>query len=148
VTEFVRVLSPGAHLALSTWDNPERARFIGVFVDAVAATGAQAPPSIPDGPAFFQFADQERFADLLSGAGLIDVTVRTVAFTHRFTSADDLWDGILGATVRMRDLVLGQPAEVQSRIRARYDELVAGYVAADGRLEMPVSVKVASGRKG
>jgi hypothetical protein len=47
----------------------------------------------------------------------------------------------------MRDLILGQPADLQSHIRASYDELVAGYVSADGSLDMPVSIKIASGRK-
>jgi SAM-dependent methyltransferase len=146
MSEFVRVLAPGGAVALSTWDAPARARFVGVFVDAVAAAGAGPPASVPDGPPFFRFAGEGEFFRLLSGAGLGDVAVRTVSFVRRFGSADELWDGMLGATVRTRDLILGQPAEMQARIRSEYDRLVSGYAAADGALEMPVSVKVASGR--
>ena len=39
--EFVRVLAPGGRLALTVWDVPERARILGVMVDAIAAAGAR-----------------------------------------------------------------------------------------------------------
>ena len=38
---LARVLRPGAKLALSTWDVPERARLLGVLVEAVAEAGGQ-----------------------------------------------------------------------------------------------------------
>jgi SAM-dependent methyltransferase len=144
--ELARVLAPGGRLALSTWDAPERARLQGVFVDAVAEVGAQPPPHIPPGPSFFRFADEGEFARLLGDAGLGDVDVRTVAFTHRFASGDALWNGLLAGTVRTRALVLAQPEDVQARIRAAFDRLVRPYATKDG-LEIPVSVKLASGRK-
>jgi predicted ATPase len=83
---------------------------------------------------------------LLNDAGLSGVAVRTVSFTHRSGSGDELWDGLLGGTVRMRALVHAQPGEVQARIRAAFDRLVRPY-ADSGGLELPVSVKLASGRK-
>ena len=33
--EFARVLAPGGGIALSTWDSPERNRFLGILVDAL-----------------------------------------------------------------------------------------------------------------
>jgi SAM-dependent methyltransferase len=144
--ECVRVLAPGGKLALSTWDVPERARLLGVFVDAVAEVGAQPPPYIPAGPPFFRFSDEAEFARLFGDAGLSEVAVRTVSFTHRFASGDELWDRLLGGTVRTRALVYAQPEEVQARIRAAFDRLVRPY-GNDVDLELPVSVKLASGRK-
>ena len=38
--EFARVLADGGRLALTVWDVPERARFLGVLLDAIAAAGA------------------------------------------------------------------------------------------------------------
>jgi hypothetical protein len=52
----------------------------------------------------------------------------------------------MGGTVRARALVRAQPEEVQARIRAAFDRLVRPY-AASGGLELPVSVKLASGRR-
>jgi SAM-dependent methyltransferase len=143
---FARVLSPGGRLALSTWDTPDQCRLIGVVVDAVAEVGAVPPTDVPAGPPFFRFSDESAFRDLLAGAGLEDVRVETVRFRHTFPDADALWGGLLGATVRTRSLVLGQPAEVQGQIRAAFDRLVGGYVT-DGEIDLPVSVKLASGRR-
>ena len=118
-----------------------------MFVEAVARVGAPPPPDVPDGPGFFQYADPDRFGDLLREAGLSDVAVNTVQFVQRFAGAGELWDGLLGGTVRTRDLILRQPAEVQQSIRAAYDDLVAAYVTADGAVELPVSVRLASGQR-
>jgi SAM-dependent methyltransferase len=144
--EFSRVLVPGGRIALSAWDLPERARFLGVFLDAVAATAATPPADIPQGPDFFRFSHDDEFAGLLRGAGLENVEVETLAFTHPVTSADQLWDGLLAGTVRTSTLILGQTQDTQDRIRTQFDRVVSVYRAGD-HLELPVSVKLATGRK-
>lgn len=144
--ELVRVLKTDGRLALSTWDVPARARLLGVLVDAVAEVGAQPSAHIPPGPPFFRFSEEDEFVRLLRGAGLGEVTIQTVAFTHRLASADELWAGLMDGTVRTRALVRSQPEEVQAQIRAAFDRLVRPY-ATNGGLEIPVSVKLASGRK-
>jgi SAM-dependent methyltransferase len=144
--ELARVLVPDGRLALSTWDVPERARLLGVFVDAVAEVGARPSADIPAGPPFFRFADDGEFVRLLRDGGFSDVAVRTVSFTHSVASADELWDGLLGGTVRMRALVLAQPEEVHTRIRAAFERLARVY-KVNGDLELPVSVKLASARR-
>ena len=144
--EMTRILGPGGRVALTVWDLPEHARFLGVFLDAVAAAGAGPPEDIPAGPPFFRFSDEREFARLLRGQGLEDVAITTLAFTHTEASADALWEGLLGGTVRMSALILRQTDEMQRRIRAAFDGIVRDYEAA-GRLDLPVSVKLASGRR-
>jgi SAM-dependent methyltransferase len=145
--EFVRVLAPGGTVALSTWDDPGRARLVGVFVEALAEVGAPAPASLPPGQPFFRFADRDELCRLLTGAGLTGVSVSTVAFNHRFAGPDALWDGMMSATVRTRDSILGQAVGVQAAIRAAYDRRVSPYVVAGGALELPVSVTLGVGRR-
>jgi SAM-dependent methyltransferase len=145
--EMARVLAPGGKVALSTWDVPERTRLLGVFLEAAQEAGAEPPADIPVGPTFFRFADELEFAGLLEGAGLSDIEVKTVSFTHRMSSADELWDGLRDATVRLRALLVDQPEQTLVRIRAAFDRLVGEYTAGDGSIELPVSVKVAAGRK-
>ena len=98
------------------------------------------------GPPFFRFSDDEEFATLLRDQGLEDVGVRTISFSHRQPSPDALWRGLLGGTVRTAALIRGQTDEMQGRIHAAFDRGVQCY-EVDGGLELPVSVKLASGRK-
>jgi SAM-dependent methyltransferase len=145
VGELVRVLDDGGTLALTTWDAPERMRLLGVFLDAFAEAGATPPDDLPVGPPLFRFAVDEQFAALLSGCGLTDIAVGTIAFAHPVSSADELWDGMLSGTVRTSALYLGQPEQTRHRIRAAFDRLILDHQQAD-QLEFPVSVKLASGR--
>ena len=144
VAEFARVLAPGGRLALTAWDLPTEARFLGVFLDAVAAVGASPPEGIPSGPDFFRFSREPEFAALLRDVGLEDVSVRTIAFSHTVSSPDELWEGLLGGTVRTSALIQGQSQEDQRRIRAAFDQLVEDYRQGTA-LELPVSVKLAAG---
>ena len=143
---FVRMLRPGGRLALTTWDVPERARFLGVFLDAVADAGATAPKDVPTGPNFFRFSADEEFDALMRDHGLEQRAVETIAFTHRVANADELWEGLLGGTVRTSALIERQPDETRRRIRDSFDRLVRQY-QRDAVLELPVSAKLASGRK-
>jgi ubiquinone/menaquinone biosynthesis C-methylase UbiE len=146
VAEFFRVLAPGGRLALTVWDVPERARFLGVLLDSAAAAGASAPKEIPVGPPIFRFSDEQEFARLLGSHGLEAIQVRTISFSHPAASPDELWRGLLGGTVRTSALILSQTADMQREIRAAFDRIVQEYQVGD-RLEVPVSVKLASGRK-
>ena len=145
--EMTRVLAPGGKIALSTWDVPERMRLLGVFLEAAHEAAAEPLTHIPVGPPFFRFAEEPEFTGLLESAGLSDVEVGTIAFTHRLSSADELWKLLRDGTVRTRALLLGQPEQTLARIRASFDRLVREYTAGDGGVELPVSVKVAAGRK-
>lgn len=109
--EFVRILTPGGHLSLTTWDLPERARLVGVFLDAIAEAGAAPPDDIPGGPPFFRFADEEQFAALLEHGGLTGVEVNTIVFEHHVSTADEPWNGFLGGTVRISAPIVRQPEE-------------------------------------
>ena len=145
-SEFARVLAPDGRLALTVWDVPERARFIGALVEAVATAGADPPQDVPVGPPIFRYSNDQEFADLLRGRQLEDVQVSTVSFSHHLPSPDALWRGLLGGTVRISALIRGQTSEMQRQIRAAFDRNLQQYEIDDG-LELPVSVKLATGRK-
>lgn len=144
--EFARVLSPDGRLALTVWDVPERARFLGVLVDAVAEAGAAPPQDVPAGPPIFRFSDDDEFAALLRAQRLADIHVRTISFSHREPSPEALWSGLLGGTVRTSAVVLGQSSDKQRQIHAAFDRILQQYRVGAG-LELPVSVKLASARK-
>jgi SAM-dependent methyltransferase len=145
--EGARVLAPGGRLALTTWDAPTEMRMFGVFLEAIADIGAGPPDGLPPGPDVFRFSDDGEFRGLLEGAGLIDVDVQRIAFTHPVRSFADLWTALQSGTVRMASLVLGQSQETRERIRASLERRLAAY-AANAGFDVPVSVKLAAGAKG
>ena len=145
-SEAARVLEPGGVAAFTVWDVPSRGRWLGVMLDAVRDSGAPPPSDVPPGPPLFRFADDEEFARLLTGAGLADPAVATIDFSLELESADELWDGLVEGSVRVRPLVHGQTTDVQAAIRARFDELLAEYRAGDG-FDVPVAVKLGSAQK-
>jgi SAM-dependent methyltransferase len=144
VAECTRVLDSGGRLALTAWNRPDRARFVGVLVDAIAEVGAPPPAGLPTGPPFFRYSEEAALLGLFES--FAEVSVTEVAFEHRIGSVDELWDGLLDGTVRTSALVLSQPAPVRERIREAFDRLVAPYVRDDG-LWLPVSAVLASGAK-
>ena len=146
MAEFVRVLRPGGWLVLTAWADPSQHRLAGVFLDAVAEARATPPADLPPGPDFFRFSDDEAFAAALRRQGLPSPTVTAITFVLRFASADDLWNNMLGATVRVSALITRQPEEVRRRIRGAFDRVADGYRRGDG-LEIPVAVKLAAAQK-
>lgn len=146
VAELARVLIPGGHLALSMWDGPERAHLLSFVFHSVQEVGAKPPASVPAGPPFFRFSSDEEFSALLRSVGLEAAAVRSLSFTHRLSGSDELWEGMVAGTVRTASMIRGQTEETQRRIRAALHRRVSEYAVAGG-LEVPVSVKIASGRK-
>ncbi|MGH3010538.1 MAG: class I SAM-dependent methyltransferase [Gaiellaceae bacterium] len=144
--EAARVLRPGGRAAFSVWNEPSRSRWLGVLLDAVHDAGAKPPVEVPPGLPIFHFADEGAFGDLLRGAGLTDVVVETVDFTLHLESGDELWNGLVEGSVRVRPLVQSQTVEIQQAIRARFDAALEAYRATAG-FDVPVSVKLGSGRK-
>ena len=146
VAEMTRTLAPGGWLAVSTWDLPERAAVLGIVVAAVAEAGAAPPAHLPAGPPFFAYSADEALVGLLHGAGLREVEARQLSLIHPVASPDELWHGVMHGTVRTAALVDSQRPRVRQRIRAAFDRLAGQYAAGAG-LELPVSVKIAFGRR-
>jgi SAM-dependent methyltransferase len=146
MAEFARVLRPGGRLVLTAWAHPSQHRLAGVFLDALAEARAMPPADLPRGPDFFRFSDEEAFAAALRQQGLASPAVAAITFVQRFASSDELWNGMLDATVRVSALITRQPEEVRQRIRAAFDRLAGGYRHGDA-LELPVAVKLATARK-
>lgn len=144
--EFARVVTPGGGIALSAWDLPERNRFLGILVDALRTCGATRLRAALAGPDPYRFADDDEFRALLRGAGLEHVEVRSVSLIQRVSDADELWEGMLGGSVRTAGLVMRQPPAARRRIRAAVERLAEEH-RVDGALAIPARAKIARGRR-
>lgn len=143
--EAARVARPGAGLAFSVWDRPERTRLIGLLGDAVEAAGCDRTVGAPPGPDGFRFADEAELTALLTDAGLAAAGVDTLELSVHAAGADELWEGLLGGSVRASAAVLAQPPEAQERIRRAFGELAREFERPDGSLSVPAVVRVGSG---
>jgi SAM-dependent methyltransferase len=146
VGEAARVTRPGGRVALTTWDSPQRTRFVGAVMDAVAGAGATMPEELPAGPSLFQYSPDPDFARLLLGAGLVEPIIERIAFEDHVGDLDRFWDEILGGTVRTTVLVTSQPPETRAEIRRRWEELLEPYRSESG-WDIPCSVKLGSAQK-
>jgi ubiquinone/menaquinone biosynthesis C-methylase UbiE len=147
IAEFVRVLAPGGLLALTAWDVPARTRFVGVFLEAIAESGSSRSERTTPRPDFFRYSADPAFAGLLSGRGLQEIAVKTTRFEHSVPSTSTLWDGLFAGTDgSSAGLILHQPQDVQREIRMAFERRASHYWTGE-RLELPVSAKVASGRR-
>lgn len=146
IREFARVMAPKGRIALSTWDLPERNRFLGILVDALRACGVATGQEAPPGPDPFRFASDDEFRGLLRVVDFEDLEVRSVLLTHRVPDADELWRGMLGGSVRTAGLVMRQPQRTRRRIRKAVERLAEEY-RVDEALAIPAAAKIARGRK-
>ncbi|MEK6229178.1 MAG: methyltransferase domain-containing protein [Actinomycetota bacterium] len=145
--EAARVVRPGGRVAFSVWDTPERTPLIGMLGDAVERAGLARDEAVPDGPDGLRFADGDEFASLLSRAGLVDVRVESLELTCEVAGADELWDGLVGGTVRSSSAVLALGSDERQQVRECFDELAAEYGVPGGGLRVPAVVRIASGRR-
>ncbi len=144
LAEARRVLRPGGHLALATWDAPSRNRLLGLFVDALSAIGAPPPSGLPAGPIHFRSDDELRA--LFVAAGFAGVGVSRIMFEARVPDLDTLWDGVLDSGGQIPPTITRQPQAIRGAIRAAFDVLAEVHRRPDG-YAIPVSMQIIAGRR-
>jgi SAM-dependent methyltransferase len=142
--ELARVLAPGGSLALSLWDVPARNRWLGLVVEALAELEVPAPADVAGGPDSYRFADRGEILRLLGGAGFHETQVEEVSTLVRCRSGDELWEGVLGGSVRTSTTIQRQPEVVRRRVRATVDRLAQPYRTPRG-FELPASAVIGVG---
>jgi len=137
VASWARALAPGGRLVLSLWDRPERNRFFGLIGDAI---GDLEDDAVPEGPDPYRFADHAEMESLLGGAGLAEPRASALRFDEAVDDADQLWEGLLGGSVRSAARVQAQPEAERERARERLHRLAESECRAGDRLAVPVCV--------
>jgi ubiquinone/menaquinone biosynthesis C-methylase UbiE len=144
IAECVRVLKPGGRIALAWWDNLERQRLQAVFREAIIAVGALPDATIPQGHNVFRFSDSTEFAQLLSRAGLLGISIQDYATSFDFADADALWTvGMNSLAVTSSTIATAAPA-TRAAIRRAFDVKAEDY-RQDGVLRIPLAYKIGSG---
>jgi SAM-dependent methyltransferase len=89
--EMRRVVRPGGVVGACVWDFHEGMEMLRAFWDAANAV----VPGAPDEAGTLRFGGPGEIAELLDGAGLVDVAESTITVTSDYTGFDELWSGFL-----------------------------------------------------
>jgi SAM-dependent methyltransferase len=138
LSEANRVLRQGGRFAFTVWAPPSEARGFGIVLGAIQKHGDMNVP-IPAGPPFFRFSDEGECRRALGEAGFASIGFSKIPQTWRLASAQQLWDFMLGSTVRTGALLRAQTPEALAAIRAE--------VVAVAKKELPMPAILASARK-
>jgi SAM-dependent methyltransferase len=139
--ELVRVTRPGGRVAAAMWGPVDQVALLGLPARAAAAAGVPDDDG-PGGPSSTRFTDAAELTRVLAGASLEAVTLREISFTLPVAGYQELWDGVLGGTIRTaRRLVAGGDAA-----RAALHTIAEPYRDGDG-YALPTLVRIAWGRR-
>ena len=141
-----RSLKSGGRLAFACWRQPRENLWLALPMQSTAHLLPPLPPSDPHAPGPFAFADKDRLAGILKGAGFADVAVEP--FDLR-TGGDSLEDSVFLA-LRMGQLgsalrEIGASEELKRKVEATLREALAPYVE-DGAVKLPAAAWIVSGR--
>lgn len=117
IAEAFRVLRPGGKYAFTVWCRPERARLLGLALEAITSHADLDVP-LPRAPAMFELSDPDAGATALERAGFEDVAFEELAIEFEGRSPEDVFDWLDKSTVRTMAIFRLQTAQVQARIRA------------------------------
>lgn len=138
--ECRRVLRPGRRLAIAVWDVPEANPWMTVPDAAFEALMPGAfPPAVPAAgvPGAFALADSDRIAELIEGAGFLDVLVEPVEIVRPYDDVEGWLDETLDSSWRMTEAW----RQLDAARRAQLQEAVAAgagpFRTADGGLRVP-----------
>lgn len=109
-----RVLRPGGRYAVTVW--AAQAAGFGMALKAIEEFG-RPNVGLPEGPAFFQFADPLEAQRAFHAAGFHDVSVTTIPLTWRLGSPDAVFQALWHGGVRTAAVLRAQTPEALEKIR-------------------------------
>ena len=144
--EIRRVLRAGGRVAIAVWGPRERNPWLGIVFDTVSAQlGVPTPP--PGIPHPFSLDDADRLAELLSAAGLSDVSVDEVPTPYEAASVDEWWERSSALAGPLAQKLAQLPEPAAQALRARAADAARAYQTPSGGLHIPGVSLVAAARR-
>jgi ubiquinone/menaquinone biosynthesis C-methylase UbiE len=143
IRESGRVLRAGGRFAFTVWDTPDKARGMGIILEAIRDHG-DLSVSLPPGPPFFRFSDPEESVRALSTSGFSQASAVSVPQFWKLTTSSDLFDFFFNASVRNAALLRAQAPSSLDAIRTAVRDAVEGFRKGDHfELPMPAVLSIA-----
>lgn len=143
--ELVRVTKPGGKGVMVVFGPPPRVEVISFFIRALQTRvpGFTPPADIP----LFTLADESRFAQELTDAGLMDIGIETVDHGFEMRSGTQLWDMLTSAAPPLARLVQNLSEEHQSAVRETLDDMVRERAGGGEVAVLNMQAKIGIGTK-
>ena len=143
--EMLRVTKRGGRIAFVVWYKSELNPFCHIVSDAIARH-VPAPPTDPDAPGAFRFAELGKLASILTQAGATDVTEQVLEFQMQAPiSAEQFWTfrSETSETLRSKLATLSESAKAQ--VGREVLESVRPFFPND-RMNFPTQMLIVTGR--
>ena len=141
--QMQRVLKRGRHLAVAVWASLESAPAYAAEVDLFERLGGKEAADALRAP--FVLGDPIELAQLISDAGLEEVTVNTYTGLARFPSIRFMVEADLRGWLPLMGVVLAE--ETIQQILKEAEHVLGAYVTPDGKTAFELSAHIATGRK-
>jgi ubiquinone/menaquinone biosynthesis C-methylase UbiE len=146
LSEIGRVLKPQGRMAISVWEAPRPGNGFGLIFGAIKSHG-DLSVSLPHGPDFFQFSENDKMTSALQDTAFENVTVQTVEQTWEPENASELIEWIMQGSVRARGLLQIQSESRRSAIFGAIKDGISQFDNDGSRYKIPMPAIVGSGDK-
>ena len=144
--EMLRVTKPGGSLAFGVWHKSDLNPFC-YLVSRVIDQHVEQPPTDPDAPGAFRLAEPGKLANVMTRAGLVDVTERVIKFDIAAPiSPREFWVMRSQTSDTLRNKLAKLLAAEQAEVTHEVEQAVSEFFP-DNQMKFPAQMIVASGKK-
>lgn len=144
--EMLRVIKLEGCLSFAVWHESNVNPFAYVVTD-ILSRYIEVPPTDPDAPGAFRFAERGKLAGILEEAGATGIRERLLRFRMEAPiSRDEFWEMRSGTSGTLRDKLDAMSPELQVRV-ANEVKAAVGEFFPDERMSFPAQMLIVSGTK-
>lgn len=144
--EMLRVVKPAGRIALAVWGKSDLNPF-SYTVTNVVNRYIKTPPSDPDAPNAFRFAEPGKLAAVMSEAGAVDVAERKLEYgIEAPITPKEFWEMRSGTSGTLREKLALLPEEQAKRLEAEVLQEVTEFFPGN-QMSFPALMLIVSGKK-
>ena len=144
--EMLRVTKPGGAISLAVWHKSELNPFIHRVTEVINRY-VETPPTDPDAPGAFRFAELGKLAGILSEAGASDVHERLLKFRIEAPiSPHEFWVLRSETSDTLREKLARLSAEQVLRLKSEVEESLREFFLND-QMSLPAQMIIVTGTK-
>ncbi len=143
LSEMLRVLAPGGHLAIAVWDSLDNTPAYAAEVALLERVGGQRAADALRAP--FALGDWEELTALFASAGVASVAIKTYHGTAQFPSVRSMVEADVRGWLPLMGVVLSE--DQTQRILEEAEHALGPYVTAEGRVRFDSPAHIVTGTK-